>query len=568
MQLGQALTPAQVPSVFKQAIALHQQGRLQQAQALYERVLQAQPQHVPSLQMLGTAAVQTGKFPAAVDWYTRAIRLQPESPELHAQVGFALQELGQLAAAVEAYDRALALNPRQADTCNNRGVALQRQMRLDEAIASYDQAIALRPGYAEAHFNRGSALLTSKQPERALTSLDAAIALRPDYVKAHVNRGVALQQSKRPDLALISHEKAIALNPYYPEAHFNRGSALQALKRLDMAAESYNRAIALRADYADAYLFKSTVCLLQGNFSQGLELYEWRWKTEESAPRIRPFVQPLWQGDASLEGKRILLHGEQGLGDMVQFCRYAKLVAARGAYVILEVPKLLTKVLEGLDGVHEMVPLGGTLPPFDFHCPLLSLPRAFQTDLTTIPHSPSYLRSHPALVQAWKNRLGPKTRPRVGIVWSGSPQHAMDCNRSITLESLLPYLPTTWECISLQKEVRAIDQSALTEQAGMRHFGDALKDFEDTAALCSLMDVVISVDTSVAHLSAALGQPTWILLPFVPDWRWLLDREDSPWYPSAKLYRQATEGDWAGVLARICADLRAFTVNLPPCSVR
>lgn len=555
---GMPLTPTQVPAAFQQAVAMHQRGQLPQAQSLYESILKVQPQHHPSMQMLGTIAMQNGRFQAAVDWYSKAIQREARIPEVHAQLGFALQELGRPEAAVEAYDQALALNPRMADTFNNRGVALQRLKRTQEAIASYDQAIALLPGYAEAHYNKGSALLAAKLATAALVCLDRAIALRPDYVKAHVNRGMAWQLAKRPDTALACYDQALALNPYYPEAHFNRGGALQALNRLDDAIASYDRAIALRPDYPDAYLFKSTALLLQGNFAKGWELYEWRWKTEDSLARVRPFAQPMWRGDAPLQGKRILLHGEQGLGDMLQFCRYAPLVAALGGFVILEVPRPLAGVLTGLEGVGQMVLAGDALPKFDFHCPLLSLPLAFHTDLTSIPHASAYLQCQPDVLNDWAQRLGPRTGPRIGIVWSGNPQHASDYNRSMALSQFAQCLPENWQCYSLQKEVRAEDLPFLTAHDHIRHFGDALTDFGDTAALCSLMDVVVSVDTSVAHLSAALGRPTWILLPHVPDWRWLLDREDSPWYPSARLYRQSADADWSAVLARVAADLKEY----------
>jgi hypothetical protein len=243
---------------------------------------------------------------------------------------------------------------------------------------------------------------------------------------------------------------------------------------------------------------------------------------------------------------------------MLQFCRYAKLVAAQGAHVILEVPRPLATVMRGLEGVDDMVIAGEPLPDFDVHCPLLSLPLAFRTDLATVPNAPSYLRCPSDALRKWTQRIGPRDAPRVGIVWSGNPLHAIDYNRSIALESFVHCLPESWECFSLQKEVRIDDRPALQAHPRIRHFGDELTDFGDTAALCSLMDVVVSVDTSVAHLSAALGRSTWILLPFVPDWRWLLDREDSPWYPSVKLYRQPVDTDWSSVLARVALDLAEY----------
>ena len=259
----------------------------------------------------------------------------------------------------------------------------------------------------------------------------------------------------------------------------------------------------------------------------------------------------MWLGSQSLQDKTILLHAEQGLGDTIQFCRYASLVAKLGAKVILEVQRPLLGLLKNLDGVSQIIARGDALPEFDYQSPLLSLPLAFKTQLHTIPSALRYLAGDSEKVLAWQARLGEKTKPRVGLVWSGNLEHKNDHNRSLSLSQVLPYLPSSCQYICLQKELRNADQAILAQHPHIQFFGDALEDFTDTAALCDLMDVVISVDTSVAHLAAALGKPTWVLLPFSPDWRWLLDRKDSPWYPSAKLYRQERIGDWNGVLSRV-----------------
>ncbi len=252
-----------------------------------------------------------------------------------------------------------------------------------------------------------------------------------------------------------------------------------------------------------------------------------------------------------------MLHSEQGFGDTIQFCRYAASVAALGARVILEVQKGLLVLLTGLAGVAELVERGAPLPAFDYHCPLLSLPLAFQTEPDSAPGRQPYLRCDAHKLQAWSDRLGRKTKPRIGITWSGSAAHSNDGNRSIALATWLPYLSDDFEYVSLQKEVRESDRATLLQHNELRHFGEDLQDFGDTAALCALMDVVVCVDTSVAHLSAALGRPTWVLLPRVPDWRWQLERADTPWYPSARLYRQTTRGDWNAVLARVASDLQS-----------
>ena len=297
--------------------------------------------------------------------------------------------------------------------------------------------------------------------------------------------------------------------------------------------------------------------LLGGQFAQGWQEYEWRWKNENvnKIAGIRSFSQPLWLGEESLKDKTILLYGEQGLGDTIQFCRYIALVAELGAKVILEVQRPLVKLLKNLEGVSQIVAEGGTLPAFNYQCPLLSLPLAFKTELHNIPSVSEHITSDSENVKKWQTKFGEKFKPRVGLVWSGSAEHKNDHNRSLTLSHLLSYLPSNMEYVCLQKELRGIDKVVLEKNSHIQFYGDALEDFTDTAALCDLIDVVISVDTSVAHLAGTLGKKTWVLLPYSPDWRWLLDRDDSPWYPSAKLYRQKKIGDWNGVLEKLKRDL-------------
>jgi hypothetical protein len=303
--------------------------------------------------------------------------------------------------------------------------------------------------------------------------------------------------------------------------------------------------------------------LLTGNFKAGWLGYEWRWKVEDSTSfQInRHFSQPLWLGEESLTDKTILLYAEQGFGDTIQFCRYVSLVAQLGAKVILEVQRPLVKLLTGLQGVSQIIAWGDTLPAFDYQCPLLSLPLAFKTELHSIPSVPQHINSDREKVIKWQTQLDEKTKLRIGLVWSGSTLHKNDHNRSLVLSRLLQCLPSDIEYVSLQREIRDVDQEVLAQHPEIKYFGDALEDFTDTAALCELMDIVISVDTSVAHLAATLGKPTWVLLPFNPDWRWLLDRDDSPWYPSVKLYRQEKISDWDGVLDQVKIDLEKLHIT-------
>ena len=414
--------------------------------------------------------------------------------------------------------------------------------------------------FAEAYLNRGNTLKELIRFNEALASYDRAIELNPNFTEAYSNRGNALKDLNRLDDALASYNRAIEINPDYAEAYLNRGFLLSELLHYKDAILDYDRAIAVQPNYLDAY-FNKALCLLRiGDFKSGLNLYEWRWKVEELELRNRSFTQPLWLGDENIQNKTILLHAEQGLGDTIQFCRYAKLVKELGARVLLEVPKSLLGLLSELEGVDQLIESGNQLPDFDYHCPVMSLPLAFKTDIETIPNPSSYLAAANNEHEKWAQKLGVKPKLLVGLVWSGNPRHKNDHNRSLTLQQLLPYLSDQCEYVSLQKEVREIDRKVLAD-SHIKHYEDELCDFTDTAALCESMDLVISVDTSVAHLAGAIGKTTWVLLPYFPDWRWLLDIENSPWYASIKIYRQPSRGDWDSVIQRVRQDLIEYLNN-------
>jgi tetratricopeptide (TPR) repeat protein len=542
-------------ALYLSAIIAGQTGRTEEAAELLSKAVTVNPSIADAHYNRGVALGELKRSEEALESYERAIALKPAHADAYYNRGVALGELDRHTQALESFDRAIALKPHYAEAYNNRGVALGELNRFAEAVQSYERAIALKPDYAEAYNNRGVALGELDRFTEAVESYERAIAFRPGYANAYDNRGIALGELNRPAEAVASYERAIALKPDYAEAFYNRGNALRDLHRHREAVDSYERALALKPDYASAHWNLADCRLLLGDFARGWQEYEWRWKLEQRDNAKRDFEQPLWLGGERLEGRTILLHSELGLGDTLLFCRYAKEVAALGAKVVLEVQPPLLPLLADLEGVTQAVPRGAPLPAFDYHCPLMSLPLAFKTDLSNIPANTPYIRSDAARVAAWQEKLREKNKPRVGVVWSGSMALSND-RRSMALADMLPLVGEWAEWVSLQKEVRESDAALLASRADLRDVGGELKDFADTAALVELLDVLVTVDTSVAHVAGAMRKPVWILLPFNPhDWRWMLDREDSPWYPTARLFRQPANGDWASVIRRVNEDL-------------
>ncbi len=516
-------------TLFQQGLAHHQQGQLEEAKVAYARMLALQPGHADALHMLGVMALQSGKYALAAEFISVAVCNNPLNASAHFNLGLAFKALQRYEEAVVSFSQTIAIQPDYAQAWNNRGVLLQDQSRWAEAAQSYAGAIAVQPEFAQAHYNLGNALRALGRFEAALASYDTAIALQPGWAHALNNRGLALQELQRSTEAIASYDAAIASAP----------------------------------DYADAYWNKAIELLLCGDFAQGWKYYEWRWRRDAFSSRRRDFPQPLWLGDAPLNGKTVLLHAEQGLGDSIHFCRYARDVRALGAQVLLEVPRPLMRLFETLEGPKHLFEKGSALPHFDYHCPLLSLPLAFHTQLANIPCPSPYLASTAPKRELWQRRLGPPSKPRIGLVWSGNGLDRNDLQRSLTLNALLPYLSPSFEYLCLQKELRPADQDAM-QASSIRFFGAYIQDFSDTAALCDLVDLVISVDTSVAHLAGALAKPTWILLPYAPDWRWMLDRDDSPWYPSVRLYRQGNDRSWLPVLGRMASDILGYAHSHTP----
>lgn len=506
--------------LFQQALALHSSGQLSQAGELYQSLLSSVPENSQLLAAAGTLALQLGNAEGA------------------------LRFIGQ----------SLAIDPAQPAMLSNFGIALQSLRRLDEALASFDLAITLNPAYAEAHNNRGNVLKDLRRLEDALSSYGKAVVLKPDYAEAFYNLGLVLHDMGRLEEALENYDLALSINPDYAEVCSNRGNVLKDLNRLHEALASYDRAIELRPDYASALWNKSLVKLLKGDFEAGWKLYEWRWKDSGKGDG-QHFLQPLWLGDGDISGKTLLIHAEQGLGDIIQFCRYVPIINKMGARVVLDAPAPLAKLCSTMEADLIVVESGKPLPHFDTHCPIMSLPLACRTVVANIPADIPYLRVDEQRREAWRKRLGPKTKPRVGLAWSGSSAHHNDRNRSIPLRLMQPVLQLPFEFHGVQKEVKVAD---LMHMGSIHMHQDELFDFSDTAALMSEMDLVVSVDTSAAHLAGALGLPVWILLPYASDFRWLFGRDDSPWYPTAKLYRQLAINGWEQVVSQVCGDMSTY----------
>lgn len=550
------LRPAFAEALNNRGNALQNLNRLDEAVASYDQSLALRPDHADTLNSRGAALQRLQRLDEALVSVNRALALRPAYAEAFFNRGIVLEELSRLAEALASYDQALVLKPDFPEALNNRGKTLQSLDRPEEALSSYDRALALKPDFSAALNNRGNTLLSLKRPVEALDSLDRALALKPDDPATLNNRGNTLESLDRPEEALASFARALELMPEFAEALNNRGNVLRNLNRPREALASFDRALAIRPGYADAHWNCSLVSLLLGDFARGWAEYEWRWQVPALRNRPRSFGQPLWRGAAPLTGKTILVYAEQGLGDTIHFCRYARLLAARGARVVLEVQPVLKTLLAELDGVQSLIGTGESPPHFDCHCPLLSLPPAFGTDLGTIPAEHHYLVADPQRVQTWQARLGRGSGRRVGMVWAGNAALGNDRTRSVSLGMLTRLAIPGVQLISLQKELRDGDRDMLAAHPEILHLGDALTDFADTAAVMASLDLVISVDTAAAHLAGALGRPVWILQRFAPDFRWLLDREDSPWYPSARLFRQPRFGDWDSVIDQVALALQ------------
>jgi tetratricopeptide (TPR) repeat protein len=505
---------------------------------------------------LGNALHAQGSNEAAAQALLRAIALKPGLAEAHNNFGNVRKSQGRLKEAIASFRNAIQANPRYPEAWYNLGNTLLADVQYAEAETAYARALALAPRYAEAHNNRSQALRELGRGDEALAACKTAIALKPGYAEAHTNLGNLLQASQRWEAAVDAHREALQCNPRLVEAWSNLGNSLMALNRTEEALDAYRAAMKLRPGPSEIAYNECLARLLLGDIPGAWDDYDLRWELNHL--RRRPVQdRPAWRGNDSLSGRSIVVYAEQGHGDTLQFARYLPLLAERGATVHAVVQKSLKSLIARIAGVASVTTADEPWPECDFHCPLLSLPRAFRTTLDSIPAKVPYIGASPERKKAAADLLRECGAPKVGVVWSGNPAHRNDRNRSLRLESLAPFLSSViprW--VSLQKEIRPEEASVL-RSAGAVDLSERLKDYEDTAAFVDSLDLVITVDTSVAHLAGAMGKRTWIFLPFAPDWRWLLGRKESPWYPTATLFRQEEPGSWLSVLRRVESELRS-----------
>jgi tetratricopeptide (TPR) repeat protein len=565
---------------------------LEQAECLYQAILRKEPGQARALHLLGMVHAARHKPILAIDLIRKSIKSAPLAADTHCDLGRVLWECDRRTEALECFRRAVSIRPdiaalqlllanayhaqnrtdlaiecyRRATSLDARdpkahydlGNLLQSLHRYEEAIECYANAIAIAPGLCDGHNNLGLALVALDRPSEALPCFESAVACRPEDSKAINNLGNVLLRLRRPYEAAEAFTRAIALAPTDAELRNNLGNALWAIGQPNEALDCYEAALRINPSASDTHVNASQVRLACGDFENGWREYEWRLASRGNR-RHKQDGDAEWRGEASIEGQRLLLYAEQGFGDTLQFARYASIAAARGARVTLAVQPPLRRLLSSLVGVDEVVHEDTMSGSFDLQCPLMSLPLAFGTRLNTIPGNTPYLFASPEKLSQWSQELRSLQRPLVGLAWAGNPQQGNDENRSIEVQSLSPLLALPGlSFVGLQKDLRQGDDGWLAQFPHVLNVGPRLQDFDDTAAVISQLDVIISVDSAVAHAAGALGVPVWLLLAFAADWRWLLQRTDSPWYPAMRLFRQEAIGDWPATIERVKQELVDF----------
>ena len=573
----------------------HQRGRSIDGLRLVAAALKARPGSVDALTSYGVILDALKRHEEALVSFDRALAQRGGDAVIHYNRGNALKGIGRYEEALASYDRALALAPDLGPAHHNRGTTYAMLNRNEEALASFDKALSLifeRVGIkivdgislaasklggepperldkalaadansAEVLNNRGRVLNRLRLYDEAIASFDRSLALRHDQSDALCHRGEALAAINRFDDALADFARALRIDPNCADAHLKRGNALYALNRTDEALRSFAAAVTIQPENPEANFNEALARLCLGDFRIGWRKYEFRWERAEFAKERPTYPRPMWRGEKEIAGKTILLVTEQGLGDAIQFARYAPLVAALGAKVWLGVRPSLTALMATVPGVSRVFGGGETLPEFDLYCPLLSLPLAFETAIETIPSRVPYIRPPEDRAAKWRGCLPQTGRLRIGICWAGTRGHPNDRNRSIPLDRFATILSVPdLDFVSLQKDVGPLEAAILSEH-GVHQLGQQFTDFADTAAVVAMLDLVISVDTSVAHLAGAMAKAVALLVPFSPDFRWMLNRTDSPWYPTMRLFRQSAIGDWETPVNRLCAELEAVAVR-------
>ena len=550
--------------VLHEVAQLAQQGQLELAQKKCRAFVEKFPGNLDGQRLYGMILSNLGNYADAAGHLMTVVRFGPPNVEALFDLADALTASEQYAAAVEYYFKAIGLAPNSPELHFNLGFVTQRLDRHMAAVQSYEQALRLRPDWIDAHNNIGLSLIELDRPEEAAAHFRKVLSLEPNHLYATNNLGLALADLDRFDEAIQSYERAVEMKPDYFEAHNNMGWSLVELRRYDDALRQFQKSSGINPTYHRAIYNESVALLSIGDMPDGLRKYESRWNTPRF-PNQRPVMDcPQWSGDEDLSGKSIFVYAEQGLGDTIQFCRYLPLLAAKTALATVEVPDNLKNLLGTLAGKLALVTPGGVPAGYDFHIPMCSLPLAFKTATETIPAAVPYLAVPPGSASKFADVQRKPGTLNIGICWRSGSRHRLMKKRDMPLGTLLNALKTaapSTRVFSLQKDATADELKSLAAAGDIADLGSRFADFSDTAAAIAQMDLVVSVDTSVAHLCGALGIPVWIALMYSPDWRWLPASEQSAWYPSARLFRQSAIGDWANVVAEISTALPAFTAK-------
>ena len=541
-------------------MALMQLGDAKGALASFDSAVACEPGLGDAYGNRGDALVSLGRLPDAVASYDRAIALAPGAVENWINRGAVLVDLERYADALVSYDRAVTLVPDAAEVHFSRAIVLRALGREEEAIGSLDRTLALDPNHVAALINRGSAQFKLERFEDAHASFAAAVRLRPDDVDALYNLGFTLGALHRHAEALATYERLLTIKPGHLDALLNHGTELQQLHRTRDALASYAKIVAIQPDHVEARLNEAFARLASGDFRGGWATLEWRLR--KPGFEERQYAQPSWRGREPITGKTLLVYGEQGLGDSINMVRYVPLLARQGARVILDVPPPLQRLLSQVDGAALVAASGELLPPFDFHCPLMSLPLAFGTGPGTIPADVPYLTAAPERAAAWAARLPAAGGLRVGVNWCGNPAFADDRRRSMKLDQFAPVLKLAGvDFVSLNPGIRHEDAARLAGMPHVSHLASDFRDFADTAAVIAGIDLILTTDTAIAHLAGAMAKPVWIMVSSSPDWRWAGEGETTRWYPTARLFRQPVPGDWAAVLEKVLRELAALSAG-------